>query len=79
MRPKQPNHGARRVRVSAPIAAADTAGRAVAISPNVYLARDDGGKVSLMPSDGEGAPLAEVPELMFDGWLRRREVVYLSW
>jgi hypothetical protein len=79
MRPKQPHQGARRVRVRSAIAAIDVAHQAVAIQPNVYLAEDAGDKVALLPSDGDGAPLVEVPALIFDGWLRRRDVVYLSW
>jgi hypothetical protein len=79
MRPKTPHHGARRVRVKLVIDGMDTDHRPVAVEPNLYLAEDVDDQVLLLPSDGEGAPLAVVPALTFDGLLRRREVVYLSW
>ena len=53
--------------------------RPVKIEPDVYLAEDVDDKVILLPSDGEGQPLAVMPTLTFDGLLRRREAVFLSW
>jgi hypothetical protein len=79
MRPKTPHHGARRVRVRQAIEGVDSDDRPIAVEPNVYLAEDVDDRVALLPSDGEGQALHVVPALTFDGWLRRRDVVYLSW
>lgn len=79
MRPQTPQHGVRRIRVRSPIAGVDADRRPFAVEPNVYVAEDAGDKVLLTPSEGIGSPLAVVPTPTFDGWLRRRDVVYLSW
>jgi hypothetical protein len=60
------------------MASVDAGGRAVIVNARVYRCVEDGGHVTLTPEDAAVPPI-EVALSTFDGWLARREVVFLSW